>query len=223
MQTLRDQRHLAFAAFVQDDAELVSRGPSDDVVVAQRPREPLAGGDDHFIGAIETIGLVDHGELVDRGDDKGARPFAGRRARDDLLQFLAQTRTVQVARQLVARREIVETRQRGLLFGHLTENSGEALGAAVCARQPHGRHFEPFARRERGGFELEFQLAVLRAEILDEDSAACCARPSPSRCGTSRPMTCDRRRGGCAEPTRRHPTRARLPRSPNRTPRPWRP
>ncbi len=82
VQTLGDQRHFALAAFAQDDAELVPGGPPDDVAAAERPREPLSGRDDHFVGAVEAVGLVDDGKLVDRGDDKGAGALGGGRARN---------------------------------------------------------------------------------------------------------------------------------------------
>ena len=125
-------------------------------------REPLSGRDDHFVGAVEAVGLIDHGKLVDRGDDKGAGALGRARARNHPGEFLAQTRAVEVARQFVACGEIIEPRERRLLFGHEADEAGDPLGAAVCARLPHGTQLEPFARLGRHRFEFEFELGVLR-------------------------------------------------------------
>ena len=86
MKALGNERNLPLAAVSQDDAELVSGGAADDIGRAQRAGEPLSGRDDHFVGAGEAVGFVDHRELVDGRDDKSARALPGSGARDDFLQ-----------------------------------------------------------------------------------------------------------------------------------------
>jgi len=69
MQTFGDESHFAFAAVTQNHAEFVACGASDNVAAAQGLRKSLAGGDDHFVGGIKAVGLVDDRKLID-GSDK---------------------------------------------------------------------------------------------------------------------------------------------------------
>ncbi len=172
MQTFGDESHFAFAAVTQNHAEFVACGASDNVAAAQGLRQSLAGGDDHFVGGIKTVGLVDDRKLIDGSDKICARALFNRCARDDSGQLLAQPGAVEVARQFVAACKIIEPDQGVLLLGDRSHHSGYAFSPAVPTRQPHRADLEPFARRFASRFEFERERRIRGRGLIDEAEQA---------------------------------------------------
>ncbi len=92
----------------------------------------------------------------------------GARLVDRLGQLGAQRIAVEMAGQLVARRQIGQPLHLALLLGGHAQQAGQPFAAPVGTRAAQPHHGQPDRAHRRGRLERQLELRVLRRALLDQ-------------------------------------------------------
>ncbi|MEJ2121863.1 MAG: hypothetical protein P8Z76_14395 [Alphaproteobacteria bacterium] len=129
-QLLHNGGELLFGAIADHDAKTIGPHPADDIAGADRALDALAKREHRRIGGRAVIGVVDHGERVDRHLEIGAAHAVALAIRHRLIQRFAQADLVEMAGQLIIVGLILQARLVGLALGDHAQRAGQPLRLA---------------------------------------------------------------------------------------------
>ena len=145
-ESLGRRGHFLLRAIVDQQPEFGARNPTHQIPVAQAMGNAAGNLTDHLIGHIEPIGLVDHPEIVDMGNQITGRQRAVVPPVQHLLQLVKKGTAILQAGQ------VIELAEKTLaLFPVLPiiddpHHTLYPLGAPVAAREPAANFLDPEPR-----------------------------------------------------------------------------
>ena len=143
---LGGDRHVVGRAVAQHQAELVAGKTAERVLAAHAAADAPGDRADHLVGDVETVGLVDAGDVVDGDQHEAARRAQPDRFVDGVFQHFGQMVPVQLAGEPVVAGQIGEPPH---VLVALVDDADDAVGAhrlAVRAGEPAADILDPQPR-----------------------------------------------------------------------------
>jgi len=169
----------------RSEAKLVARIAAERIAPACECRKPLAHAHDHLVGHIETEGIVDEREIVDRDEQEGGILAATLRCDHRIRQRLLEAHAIEKTGQLVIGRQPNELFIPFVPFVDRAQHTDRTLGRPVGAAIPATAILDPAHAAEI--------VADLILEFVS-DAVAGIAFPRPAdELIAARPIACDAR------------------------------